>query len=447
MSNQFSSASKFVVNELSIVTKAGKFDISKIYEEINIFDSLFVPVMTGSVIVKDSVGLSSALLFDGSESIFIDIGKVSDLDALKLKKAFRIYKQSDRMTVNQTTETYVLHFVSDEMMFSDQQLVNQAFDSTYAKIVKVLLSNYLKTPDNKLKGVIEETTGIRKVVIPNLKPLDAIEWCAKRAIDDQRSPNYVFFENNLGYNFVSLSSLLTKPSLFDIKFPPKNLQETNTLDDLLSPKDYEVISQVDKIKTTRSGVNAGTFIGFDPLTRTIGVKKVTYEDHYSSMKHGNKNPNYFASINRGGTDSSQAYDSKKTVSPFGAFRGESQYIKKYDPTSLSKVETQEDFVFQRKAILSNLMNKRIKLVMSGNFQLTSGFNLTLNFPSFSIREKGDDNKDRSLSGKYLIVATRHIIGYQKHETIIELATTSNDLSFIPTSTTAETKEIENYGTI
>ncbi len=85
--------------------------------------------------------------------------------------------------------------------------------------------------------------------------------------------------------------------------------------------------------------------------------------------------------------------------------------------------------------------------MSGNFQLTSGFNLTLNFPSFSIREKGDDNKDRSLSGKYLIVATRHIIGYQKHETIIELATTSNDLSFIPTSTTAETKEIENYGTI
>jgi len=350
------------------------------------------------------------------------------------------------MSVNQTTESYVLHFVSDELMFSDQQLVNQGFNSTYSKIVKVILKDYLKTPENKMKGVLEETTGIRNIVVPNLKPLDAIEWCAKRSIDSNKSPNYMFFENNLGYNFVSLSTLLTLPSLFDIKFPPKNLQETNTVDDLLSPKDYEILSQVDKIKTTREGVNAGTFIGFDPITRTVGTKKITYEDHYSSMQHGNKNPNYFSSQTREGKDSSQAYDSKKTVSIFGAFRGESRYIKKYDPTSLSKVESQEDFVFQRKAILSNLMNKRIKLVMSGNFQLTSGFNLTLNFPSFSLREKGDDNKDRSLSGKYLIIATRHIIGYQKHETIVELATTSNDLQFIPAATTSQTKEIENYGT-
>lgn len=447
MSNQVSASSKFVVNELAIITKAGKFDISKIYEEINIFDALLVPVITGSVIITDSVGLSPSLLFDGSESILIDLAKSSDTDSLKFKKAFRIFKQSDRTNVNETTETYVLHFVSDELMYSDQQLVNQAFNSTYSKMVETILTNYLKTPSNKLKGLFEETTGIRNIVIPNLKPLDAIEWCAKRAIDQRRSPNYVFFENNLGYNFASLSSLLSAPSLFDIKFSPKNLQETGITDDLLSPKDYEIISQVDKIKATRSGVNAGTFIGFDPLTRTIGVKKITYEDHYSQMTHGNQNPNYFASVNRGGTDASQAYDSKKTVSPFGAFRSESKYIKKYDPTSISKVETQEDFVFQRKAIFNNLMNKRIKLVMAGNFQLTSGFNLTLNFPSFSIREKGDDNKDRSLSGKYLIVATRHIIGYQKHETIVELATTSNDLRFIPSGTSAQTREIEEYGTI
>jgi hypothetical protein len=447
MSKQVSASSKFVVNELAIITKAGKFDISKIYEEINIFDALLVPIVTGSVLIVDSVGLSSALLFDGSESILIDLAKSSDNDSLKFKKAFRIFKQSNRMSVNETTETYVLHFVSDELMYSDQQLVNQSFNSSYSKIVEVILTNYLKTPANKLKGLFEETTGIRDIVIPNLKPLDAIEWCAKRAIDEKRSPNYVFFENNLGYNFASLSSLLSAPSLFDIKFPPKNIQETGITDDLLSPKDYEIISQVDKIKTTRSGVNSGTFIGFDPITRTIGVKKITYEDHYSQMNHGNKNPNYFASVNRGGTDASQAYDSKKTVSPFGAFRSESKYIKKYDPTSISKVETQEDFVFQRKAIFNNLMNKRIKLVMAGNFQLTSGFNLTLNFPSFSIREKGDDNKDRSLSGKYLIVATRHIIGYQKHETILELATTSNDLQFIPSATSAETREIEQYGTI
>lgn len=445
MSQQLSASSKFVVNELAIISKAGKFDISQLYEEINIFDSLFVSVMTGSVLINDSIGLSTALLFDGSESILIDLLKTSDSDTLRIKKAFRIFKQTDRASINQTTETYVLHFVSDELMYSDQQLVNQSFSSTYSKAVKVILTNYLKTPKNKLNGLFEESFGVRDIVIPNLKPLDAIEWCAKRSLDIKNSPNYVFFENNLGYNFASLSTLLTTPALFDIKFPPKNLQETNVVDDLLSPKDYEIISQVDKIKATRSGVNAGSFIGFDPLTRSVGTKKITYEDHYSQMSHGNKNPNYFASDNRGGTDASQAYDSKKTVSPFGAFRKESNYIKKYDPTSISKTESTESFIFQRKAIIENMMNKRVKLVMAGNFQLTSGLNLNLNFPSFSAREKGDDNKDRSLSGKYIIIATRHILSYQKHETIIELATTSNDLNFIPTATPNQTKEIENYG--
>lgn len=447
MNSQFSSASKFVVNELTINTKAGKIDISSIYEELNIFDSLLIPVMNGNIIINDSVGLSSKLLFDGSESILIDVGKTTDMDILKLKKAFRIYKQTDRKIINQTSQVYVLHFVSDELMFSDQQLITQAYKTSYSDIVKKILVNYLKTPDNKLNGKFENTTGIRDVVIPNLKPLDAIEWCTKRSIDENRSANYVFFENNLGYNFVSLSTLLSQKELFTINFSPKNLEQTSVVDDLLSPRNFEIINQVDKIKTTRSGVNAGTFIGFDPITRSIGVKKINYEDHYSAMKHGNPNPNYFSSINRGGEDSTQAFDSRKTVSSFGAFRRESAYIKKYDPTSISKQETQEDFIFQRKAILTNLMNKKIKMVMSGNFQLTSGFSLNLRTPDFSIRETGGENDDRSLSGRYLIVATRHIIGYQRHETIIELASSSNELPFIPTASAQETKEIEDYGTI
>ena len=164
------------------------------------------------------------------------------------------------------------------------------------------------------------------------------------------------------------------------------------------------------------------------------------------MKHANDNPNYFSSKNKNGTDASQAYDSKKTVSSFSAFRRDSSYVKKYDPTSISKQETQEDFVFQRKAIMTNLMNKKMKLVMPGNFQLTSGYNLNIRVPNYAIKDRGDDNEDRSLSGIYLITATRHIIGYQKHETIVELATTSNELPFIPASTNAQTKEIENYGT-
>lgn len=439
-------ASKFSLNELSIVTKTGKLDISKIYEEINIFDSILTPVMSGSVIINDAIGLSPKLIFDGSEVLLIDIGKNNDSDSLRLKKAFRIYKQSDRRNINQNSEKYSLDFVSDEFIFSDQQRINQAYKTTYSEIAKKILVEYLKTPSTKLAGIFENTFGIRDIVIPNLKPLDAIEWCAKRSVDTKKSPNYMFFENNLGFNYASLSSLLSQRELFNIKFSTKNMEETNIVDDLLSPRSYEVINQTDKIKMTRSGVNAGTFIGFDPITRTVQNKRIGFEDHYNAMKHGNKTPNFSQSTNRGGELATEAYDSKKTVSSFGANRKNSAYVKKYDPTSISKIENQEDFIFQRKAILSNLMNKRIKMVMPGNFQLTSGFNLNIRVPDFSLKETDGDNEDRAISGKYLIVATRHIIGYDKHETILEVATTSNELGFIPQSTVDQNRALSNYGT-
>lgn len=445
MSLEITNSSKFIINEISIITKTGKLDLSGMFEEINLFDSVFMSVMNGNILISDSIGLSGKLLFDGSEAILLDISKGPGSSILNFKKAFRVYKQSDRENLNQNSEKYILHFVSDELIYSDQQLINQAYKTTYDDVVKKILINYLKIPSTKQNGLVEKTTGIRDIVVPNLKPLDAIEWCTKRSIDLKRSPNYVFFENNIGYNFASLSTLLSQKELFTIKFPPKNLEQTTVVDDLLSPKDYEIINQTDKIEMTRSGVNAGTFIGFDPITRTIATRKVGYEDHYGKMKHANDNPNYSPATNKSGQDASQAYDSKKTVSTFGSFRKESNYIKKYDPTSLSKIEVQEDFIFQRKAIIANLMNKRIKLVIPGNFQLTSGFVLNVRVPMKAAKDIKEINEDRSLSGRYLITAARHIINYEKHETILELATTSNELEFIPSGTNQQTREIDNYG--
>jgi len=437
--------SKFSLNELAIVTKTGKLDISKLFQELNIFDSILSPVMTGAVVIIDSIGLSAKLLFDGSEVLLVNIGKDTDSESFRLKKAFRIYRQTNRATIEQNSETYTLEFVSDEFIFSEQQKINQSYKTTYSETAKKILVNYLKTPEQKLRGVFQATTGIRDIVIPNLRPLEAIEWCAKRSIDQKRSPNYVFFENNLGYNFASLSYLLSADYLFKIKFPAKNLEETNAAQDLLSPRHFEVVNQSDKLKTTREGVAAGTFIGFDPLTRTIQNKRIGFEDHYNAMEHGNDTANFSQSKNRGGEKATETYDARKALSIFGANRKNSNYIKKYDPTSISKVETQEDFVFTRKAIFANLMNKRIKLVMPGNFQLTSGFNLNVRVPDFSKKESGSENEDRSLSGKYLIIAARHVIKYDMHETILELATTSNETDFIPQSAPEQNKAIENYG--
>ena len=141
-------STQFHINELVLVTKGGNIDISAIYEELNIFDSLLSPVMTGNILIKDANGLSTKLIFDGSESLLIDISKDKNSDIAKFKKAFRIYKQADRSNDSQTVETFVLEFVSDELMYSDQQKINQSYDLTYTQIVEKILLDYLKISKN-----------------------------------------------------------------------------------------------------------------------------------------------------------------------------------------------------------------------------------------------------------------------------------------------------------
>lgn len=444
MSFELKKSTQFKLSELVVVTKAGPLDISKLYEEINIFDSLFLPVVNGNIVVRDSIGLSGKLLFDGSESLLIDIKKSDESDIAEYKKAFRIYKQSDRQNDGMNNELFTLHFCSDELMYSDQQRINQSYELTYAQIVEKILLNYLKVPKNNLKGIYDLTSGLKKIVIPNLRPLEAIEWCAKRSVDINQSPNFVFYQNSIGYNFASLSKLLTLPEILDIKFEPKNQPGGNPGSEINTARSIEVVSQSNEIEKTRSGVNASKFIGFDPLTRTIATKNISYGDHYSNMKHGNESPNFSQIQNRDGVNNTETYNASKTVNIFGAARQFSEYIKKKDPFSISKEENVEAWLSQRKSIIKNLMTKRVKIVMPGNFQLTSGFNVNLIVPNSGRKDKGDDNNDASLSGKYLIVASRHIIGYEKHETIIEVATSSSANEFIPASNPIQTKAIENY---
>jgi hypothetical protein len=74
------------------------------------------------------------------------------------------------------------------------------------------------------------------------------------------------------------------------------------------------------------------------------------------------------------------------------------------------------------------MQKRVQVVLPGNFALFSGSMVNLFVPRFGIK---DDNAtardllDTKMSGKYIIVGVRHIIQYNKHETIIEVASDSN----------------------
>jgi hypothetical protein len=200
-----------------------------------------------------------------------------------------------------------------------------------------------------------------------------------------------------------------------------------------SARSYQLMIQNDSIDRIRSGVNSGRFIGFDPITRSLGDKVITFDDHYGSVDHLNRTPNKTEIFNKDNSTNLASINSRKVLSIFGTNRKDSAYIKKYDADSITKTETYENFLFQRRAIFKNLIARRVRVVMPGNFQLTSGFNVEVFTSGFRTKSKNSEGEEVTLNGKYLIVAARHTITHNKHETLIEIATDSTNDNQVYTS--------------
>lgn len=414
----------YQLNELTLVTKGGKIDIRQMFEEINIYESMLTPCISGDIIINDAIGLSSQLLIDGSEMILINLDKGGGL--FGFKRAFRIYKQMDRKNNNQTSESYVLKFASEEVILSEQQLITECYKGTYTDAVKKILSYKLKVPPNNfLDKNFEKSYGAIDTIIPGLKPFDALNWCSKRAVDSKGQPTFMFFENVEGYNFTTLSKVMQQRPIFDVNFDIKNMHGENTKAELIGARAMEVMTQFDFIKSTQAGVFAGTYVGIDPLTRQIKIEKKNFDDVFMTTKHGNQNPNLPIETNKFGKTNYQMNDSRIVYYLTTGQRPQSEYIKANEPGSLQVDDVPQKYLYARKALLQNFTTQRLKIVLPGNFLISPGKTINLEVPSRAFNSKGGDNHDSTLRGKYAILSTRHIIKYNMFETVAEVVTDSS----------------------
>ena len=425
--NTITQTSQFVIEELSIVTKKDQIlDITAMYVEIDIFDSIYSPCITGSILIQDSVNLSEKLLFDGSEVLRMKISKSENF--VSIEKSFRIYKQSERKNISQTSESYILYFCSEELILSEQMKLSKSFTTTYSQAALRILYQYLSISSNSL-GMFKDSEGIRKISVPTLTPLEAVRWCASKALDENLSPCYLFFENRDGYNFTSLNQIYSRPNVVNVNLTVKNIGGSTQFDHLRGVKHFEVKKQNNFLDNVKKGVYAGTFIGFDPLTKTITVENLDYADHYNTIpNHLNKSPLLTEIENRTGLKNTEMFNSKIVIHPFQTSRRDSPSIKDNDSESITYLEMTEKIKFQRSAIFDSLNTRQIKMVLNGDFDITCGRSIGVFVPTRGYKSEDEDAYDKSLTGNYLITATRHILKAQNnmHEVVVEAVTDSTN---------------------
>ena len=434
-------SSQVRIRKIEIISNIGPLDVTAIFQELNIYDTIFFPSMSGNIVILDSKNISGQIDFK-SCFLSIEISKGEETDGPTfLKKTFRIYNQSNRTMQNLSTEFYVLHFISQELIESltyteNNKKVCQYFEGTYGNAANIILKNYLQVPDNKIAS-IQQTKGLHKFTIPNLSPFDAIEWLVKRSITNNNIPNFFFFENVVGYNFVSLSDLLTRSSVGTINFDIKNVNDQNH--EFYGASSVQVISQSHLGKAIRDGIFAGTLIEYDSFSGYYNEKNFGFNDMTKQLN--NKNSHGTGLTNRQGNDLATSYAARTitSVSPVGRQTGVvGDYLKQNDPSTANIVDDTNNWKYPRKAILSNLIQKRLRMTVPGNFIFSSGFNVDLKGFNLTMVAK-DDSKDVSTNGKYIIIAARHMIKPQIHQTILELASESTNSPFSVSESAAQTE--------
>jgi len=425
--NTNTSTRDVVILELRLVGSNGKVaDLLSSFNAINIYEDIFQNVITGTIQLNDGINLLSEYAIHGNEYIYITFGRPGEIyQSQRYTKVFRIFKIADReKSATGQIQNYVIHFCSEELIFSNQQSISRSYDggNTSEYVGNICLFD-LKCQFNKLVD-FENSAGQTQFVLTRKKPLQAIEYFAKHSFSAALSP-FVFFENKNGFNFVSLQSLYKRTPIATIQFNSAKFTEERNRSPFFNSSDindFRFNQNFDVEKATREGLYSSKLYTLDLITQTYKENNLSLLNELNSdvMIDG-----FFPFNDATNRNNKALYEEfNSSVRYWLTNKGRSN-----KPYFINKrVRDNDTFIeenlAQRIMQIELINNTELHCVVPGNPQYTAGFTVELDIPAFTPNLEIEQVKDPFYSGKYLITAVRHIIVPGSLQTILELSKNS-----------------------
>lgn len=409
-------SSDYKLTTLSIVTSDGTVvDIKSLAVEINLYEDIFSPCMSGSILMGDAIDLMANFKIHGNEWLIMEIDKPSL--GLSLKKIFRVYKVSDREIKSQSLQNYILHFCSEELILSTQRFISKSYKGmVISDMVNDLLTNQLAVNPKKV-GLMDKTEGIFNIIVPRMQPLEAIEWLSTRAYSSNGTL-FMFYENRDGYNFQAYETLLNRPVYQTYYKRPKT--DTDPQLTWNSVNVMKIVQDFDIIASGRYGGFNSTLMTFDFVNRK--VQNSQYTAGQSPLL--NDAVPFNSTLNRFKTPLNQNPD----------------YFLKFYPTFDSDPKTNashpENWLHKKASRLAQLHSFKMVCTVPGDIALKVGSIVQVEVPQAVPQDKsGQINQLRT--GKYLVSAVHHIFFNDVMSTVIELLSDSINGTMNPSSDSSQ----------
>lgn len=384
----------YFLEELRIINSHGlTIDLDNVFEEVNIYEDIFSNALSGDIILNDSASIINRLQIHGNEFLSISF-RTPSLN--KYEKVFRIYKISELTMRNTSNMSYKIHFCSEEFFLNQQYSISKSFKETrLSDIVKIIARNFLKISDRKFPdSAIEQSTILsgaqtNPIIVPNLRPFDAINWVSSFALSRfDLSPGFFFYENCNGFNFRSFSDLYAAPSKKTLFYAPKNANQDETVGSKHNKLDQIEFKQV---FDTLDGINNGAF--GSKITKIDFLNRSSETERFSLNETKYKTLNQFLPFNN-------------AKNRLGNSINESSSFEKMFPKFQGDLVSQ--WLLVRASRLALLNSTKLHIDIPGDSSISAGDVVTILVPENSSQTDSSQIKpDMMMSGNYLITGLRH----------------------------------------
>jgi hypothetical protein len=351
-----------------IISPRGSLDLTSSFLSGKVYESIMVPNAVVEIDVLDTNDALGNLNIIGDETINFSFNAPG---TPVLSYVFALDKPVlNSIEGTQKAKNYTLHGVGKEALQAKTNYIQKAYNTDIASIISDIHTTFLKSVN---PIVTEATSGIQKIIIPNLKPFDAIDMVRRRATSaTNQSSTFLYFENADGHNFKTIEGM-TKQGVV------KTFVHQDAVGSSIYINTYNNIIHYEVPQIASSGQR----IGLGGLTQRISTYDVRTRQYVSTdqqLNLGNFNSSLFKSV-------------------YGAVYGLFSMIPQ-DSAGRAGTNIPSTTPLQM-AYVSNLMQIQLNMRVFGDTAVKAGDMIAANIPQ-AIDNTGSVQLDPQLSGNYLV---------------------------------------------
>lgn len=413
-------------------TRSREVDIEPLIDDIGYYENILQATISVHINLKDGVNLKTDLPINGGEYLKLQFSDSFE-DSVQIRfddeeNPLRVYKVEGRSRHRDRMEKYTIlcapdHLLKQQYMTIDRSYVRQPASAIAYSIIGSSF-NYEITE-------LDETEGLHTHTFARTTPFQAINQVISECQSKENGSScFFFFQTNDGYNLRDLDNMLSQQvrrveidGVFQDVIYNYISGETKADDQFAGSRilDYKEPVSFDLLDGIMDGQYGIKTSYFDPIRKRMDEDSYLHETDFETGKHSNPKP--LISTNISQEFGAQPSIEKYMVSNYSSIF--SDYITSRDPVIRNSFKRKQNFASQKASVLARIKNNKINVVVHGDSRIMAGQTMRINIPTSGVKPKSEEQLDKFVSGKYLIVSTHHNITDSDYKTVLTVVKDSN----------------------